>query len=48
VSSWITPKARKGISGGISGRGLFAYGLYLVALSQQEYEPGDVVHQPLL
>ena len=24
VSSWISPKARKGISGGIAGRGLFA------------------------
>jgi hypothetical protein len=24
VSSWISPKARKGVSGGIAGRGLFA------------------------
>ena len=24
VSSWISPKARKGISSGIAGRGLFA------------------------
>jgi uncharacterized protein len=24
VSSWITPKARKGVSSGIAGRGLFA------------------------